>query len=212
MTIRLAIVDDHALVRAGFRSMFVPYPDVAVVAEGASGEDALRIARELKPEVMILDISMPGISGIEVTQRLAKAGSTTRVAIVTMHGDGPLPKLLLEAGASAFLSKDCGGEELVEAVRRLARGERYVAAAIAQRMALANASGITSALDRISARELEVALMFGRGARSIDIATRLHISEKTVHTYKSRIYAKLSVRSESELTLMLIRYGLLSEY
>lgn len=211
MSIRVAIVDDHALARAGYRFMFAPHADIEVVAEGGSGEDALRIARELKPEVLVLDVSMPGISGIEVTQRLAKANSPLRIAIVTMHGQGPLPRLLLDAGAHAFLSKDCEAAELVEAVRKIARGERYLAASIAQQMALANASGRASPLDDLTARELEVALMFGRGERAMEIAARLHISEKTVHTYKSRIYAKLDIHSAAELTLLLVRQGLLSE-
>lgn len=211
MAIRVAVVDDHALARAGYRFMFVPHADIEVVAEGGCGEDALRIAREVKPDVMVLDVSMPGISGIEVTQRLAKADSPVRVAIVTMHGQGPLPRLLLDAGAQAFLTKDCEAGELVDAVRRIARGERYLAASIAQQMALANASGRGCPLDQLTARELEVALMFGRGERSMAIAARLHISEKTVHTYKSRIYAKLEIGSAAELTLALVRQGLLSE-
>lgn len=211
MSIRVAIVDDHALARAGYRFMFAPHPEFEIVAEGASGEDALRIARDLKPDVIVLDVSMPGISGIEVTQRLAKGGSPVRIAIVTMHGNGPLPRLLLDAGAHAFLTKDCDARELIEAVRRIARGERYLAAAIAQQLALAKASGSASPLDQLTARELEVALLFGRGARATEIASRLHISEKTVHTYKSRIYAKLDIHSEAELTLALVRHGLLSE-
>lgn len=211
MSIRVAIVDDHALARAGYRYMFVSHPDIEIVAEGASGEDALKIARDIKPDVMILDVSMPGISGIEVTQRLVKSESPVRIAIVTMHGSGPLPRLLLDAGAHAFLSKDCEARELIEAVRRLARGERYLAEAIAQKLALAKATGTAVPIDLLTARELEVALMFGRGARATEIATRLHISEKTVHTYKSRIYDKLGIHSEAELTLLLVRHGLLSE-
>jgi DNA-binding NarL/FixJ family response regulator len=212
MSIRIAIVDDHALARAGYRFMFAPHPEFEIVAEGGSGEDALKIARELKPDVILLDVSMPGISGIEVTQRLAKGASGVRIAIVTMHGSGSLPRLLLDAGAHGFLTKDCEASELVEAVRRIARGERYLAAAIAQQLVLAKATGKGSPLDLLTARELEVTLLFGRGARATEIATRLHISEKTVHTYKSRIYAKLDIKSEAELTLMLVRHGLLSEF
>lgn len=210
MPIRVAIVDDHAMARAGYRSMFVPYPDIEVIAEGACGEDALRIARDLKPDVLVLDVSMPGISGIEVTQRLGKAESPVRIAVVTMHSQGPLPRLLLEAGAHAFLTKDSNESELVEAVRRIARGERFLAASIAQDLALANATGRACPLDDLTGRELEVALMFGRGERAMAIAARLHISEKTVHTYKSRIYAKLGIRSAAELTLVLVRQGLLT--
>jgi len=211
MTIRVALVDDHALVRAAFRFMLASFGDIEVVAEGGTGEDALRIARELKPDVILLDVSMPGMSGIEVTQRLVKSGSKVRIAIVTMHGDGPLPKMLLGVGASAFLTKDCSADEMIRAIRSIERGGRYVAEVIAQRMALANASGNASPLDSLTPREFEVALMLGRGDRPVDIGNRLHISEKTVHTYKTRIYAKTSVRNEAELTLLLVRNGLLTE-
>lgn len=210
MPIRIALVDDHAMLRAGYRSILEKEADFEIVAEGECGDDALRIARELKPDVMILDISMPGLSGVEVTQRLKKMESLTRVAIVTMHCSGPLPRLLLEAGASAFLTKAGDALELVTAVRRIARGERYLGAAIAQQLALANASGDLSPLDKLTARELEVAMMFGRGERASKIAERLHLSEKTVHTYKMRIFDKLELRSEAEIALLLVRYGLLS--
>jgi DNA-binding NarL/FixJ family response regulator len=211
MPIRVAIVDDHVLARAGYRYMFVAHPEFEIVAEGDSGEDALRIARDIRPDVMILDVSMPGVSGIEVTQRLAKSDSPVRIAIVTMHGSGPLPRLLLKVGAHAFLTKNCEARELIEAVRRLARGEHYIAEAIAQQLALANATARAAPIDLLTARELEVALMFGRGTRATDIGARLHISEKTVHTYKTRIYAKLEIHSEAELTLLLVRHGLISE-
>jgi len=209
MKIRVALVDDHAILRAGYRFILDKDPDVEIIAEGESGEDALRIVREMKPDVLVLDVSMPGLSGVEVTQRLAKQKSSTKVIIVTMHGQGPLPRLLLETGASAFLTKSGDSDELLKAVRALARGERYVGAAVAQQLALANATGDRSPLDRLTARELEVAMMFGRGERANKIAERLHLSEKTVHTYKMRIFDKLEVRSEAEVALMLVRYGLL---
>ncbi len=208
--IRIAIVDDHALMRAGFRAILSAQSDLEIVGEGECGEDALALVRELKPDVMLLDVSMPGMSGIDVTQRLMLSKSATRVAIVTMHADGPLPKLLLENGAAAYLTKGCPAEELVDAVRKIARGGRYVDRAIAQRLAIANAQGETCPLDELSARELEVALMVGRGERSSDIARRLALSEKTVHTYKARIYAKLGIDNDPAITLILLRFGLIS--
>jgi DNA-binding NarL/FixJ family response regulator len=209
MPIRVAIVDDHALIRAGYRHILTREPDLQVVAEGGSGEEALTIARDLKPDVMLLDVGMPTLGGIEVTQRLARARSPVRIVIVTMHGDGPLPKLLIEAGATAFLTKGADGAELVTAVRQAARGQHYISHAIAQRMALATSLGEGSPLDRLSPREFEIALMLGRGQRASAIGERLAISDKTVATHKSRIYEKLEVHSEAELTLLLVRHGLL---
>lgn len=211
MPIRVAIVDDHAIMRAGYARMLDKDPEIVVVAEGGTGEEALQIVREHDPDVMILDISMPGISGVEVTQRLIRGKARTRVVIVTMHGDGPLPKLLLDAGASGFLTKNCTAETLLRAVHAAASGQRYVQHDIAQNMALATAAGEQSPLDRLTARELSVALMLGRGVRSVEIAELLHISEKTVHSHKSRIYDKLGIETEAQLTLMLLRYGLLTE-
>ncbi len=210
MNIRVALVDDHAMMRAGYRSILDKEDDFTVVAEGESGEDALRIVREHKPDVLILDVSMPGLSGVEVTQRLKKMESPTRVVIVTMHGMGPLPRILLNAGASAFVTKAGDPAELMKALRCLARGQRFVSESIAQPLALANATGEVSPLDKLTARELEVALMFGRGERAFQIAERLHLSEKTISTYKTRIYEKLGVHSEAELALLLVRYGLLA--
>ena len=210
MTIRVAIVDDHAMMRAGYRGMLAAERDIEVVAEGESGEDALRIVREQQPAVLILDVSMPGMSGIEVTHRLARVDSPTRIVIVTMLSEGPVPSLLLEAGAHAFLTKGSNGAELVEAVRSVARGLRYVSHAIAQRLALSRVMKESSPLDRLTARELEIAIMLGRGDRPNEIAPRLNISDKTVHTYKMRLMEKLDMRSDSELTLLLVRYGMLS--
>jgi DNA-binding NarL/FixJ family response regulator len=210
MPIRVALVDDHAMLRAGYRYMLAAERDIEIVAEGESGEDALRIVRELKPDVLILDVSMPGLSGVEVTYRLAKMDVPTRVVIVTMHSEGPLPRLLLDAGAAAFLTKGSDATELIDAVRQIMRGQRFVGRAIAQRLALANATGENAPLDRLTARELEVAMMLGRGERPQDIASRMHISDKTVHTYKTRVLSKLEIRTESELTLMLVRFGLLA--
>lgn len=211
MPIRIAIVDDHAIIRAGYRGTLSVDPEIQVVAEGESGEQALQIVREHDPDVLLLDVSMPGISGVEVTQRLTRSKARTRVVIVTMHGDGPLPRLLLEAGASGFLTKNCAAETLLKAVRAVASGQRFIEHDIAQRMALAAASGEQTPLDRLTARELSVALMLGRGMRAVDIGARLFISEKTVHTHKTRVYDKLQIDSESKLTLMLLRYGLLTE-
>lgn len=210
MSIRVAIVDDHAMMRAGYRGMLAAERDIEVVADGESGEDALRIVREQRPDVLILDVSMPGVGGIEVTQRLTRLRSPTRIVVVTMLSEGPVPALLLEAGAHAFLTKGSDGAELIEAVRTVARGHRYVSREVAQRLALSKVVGESSPLDRLTARELEIGIMLGRGERPNEIAKRLSISDKTVHTYKMRVLEKLELRNDAELTLLLVRYGLLS--
>lgn len=207
MKIRLLIVDDHALVRAGYRAILGADPNIEIVGEGESGEDALRLVRDCDPDVLLLDISMPGLGGVEVTHRLASAKSRTRIAIVSMHGEGPLPRLLLDSGASAFLTKGCAAEELLTAVRQCARGQRYVGADLAQRLALS--TGARTPFDELTPREVEVALLLGRGERPGEIGRRLHVSEKTVHTYKSRVLDKCDVNSQAELAVLLVRHGLI---
>lgn len=209
MRIRLVIVDDHALMRAGYRAMLEGDTEIEIVGEGDSGELALKLVRDLDPDVLILDVSMPGLSGVEVTRRLRTVKARTRIVIVTMHGEGPLPRLLLDGGASAFLTKSCSAEELRKAVHKASRRERYVSADIAQRLALANRDLLASPLDLLSAREMEVAVLLARGERPSEISQRLHVSEKTVHTYKSRVQEKLEIQNQAELVLLLVRHGLL---
>lgn len=210
MATSVLIVDDHALVRAGLRGILATAPDLVVVGEADNGEAALKLVKQLRPAVMLLDINLSGMSGIEVTQRLQRAHSPTRIIIVTMHAEGPLPRKMLGMGAKAYLSKGCPAEELLTAIRRVAEGLHYIGADIAQQLALASfKADESSQLDSASPRELEVGIGIARGERSNVIAKRLAVSDKTVHTHKNRLMKKLGIQSDAELTRILMRHGLL---
>ena len=208
MTIRVFIVDDHALVRTGMRMILSAQTDIEVLGEAESGEEALPLVRRLKPDVVLCDLHLPGVSGLEVTERIVRGDFGTRVIIVSVLEDGPLPKRLLEAGASGYVGKGGDALELLRAVRDVARGKRYLANSIAQNLALSGIDGAGSPFDALSPREIEVALLLTRGLRQEDIARRLSLSAKTVNTHKTRLFDKLEIRDSIALARLATQFGL----
>jgi len=208
MTIRVFIVDDHALVRTGMRMILSAETDIEVLGEADNGEEALPLVRRLKPDVVLCDLHLPGISGLEVTERIVRGDYGTRVIVVSVLEDGPLPKRLLEAGAAGYVGKGGDARELLRAVRDVARGKRYLANNIAQNLALSGIGGDGSPFDALSPREMEVALLLTRGLRQEDIARRLSLSAKTVNTHKTRLFEKLGIGDGIALARMASRYGL----
>jgi two-component system, NarL family, invasion response regulator UvrY len=203
--IRVFLLDDHALVRTGYRLILGPQLDIEVVGEAGSGEEGLPQIRTLRPDVVICDLHLPGISGLDVTERLVKSG-VTKVVIVSVHEDGPMPKRLLDAGASGYLGKACEAEELLRAVREAARGRRYLGGSIAQKLALG--SDRASPFDQLSPRELEISMLFCQGLRAEDIARRLSLSGKTVATHKYRLFEKLGIKDTIALSRMAMQHGI----
>ena len=209
MSIKVFIVDDHALVRTGFRLILGREVDIEVLGEAESGEEALPQFRKLKPDVVLCDLNLPGISGLEVTERIVRGDYGCKVIALSVLEDGPLPRRLLEAGASGYLGKACDAAELLRAVRDVARGKKYLASAIAQGIAL---SGMTrdaaSPFDMLTPREMEVALLLNQGMRQEAIARRLSLSAKTINTHKSRLFEKLGIRDSIALARLVSQYGL----
>jgi len=208
MTIRVFLLDDHALVRAGMRMMLSAEVDIEVIGEADSGEIALPMIRRLKPDVVLCDLHLPGISGLEVTERIVKGDYGCKVVVVSVLEDGPVPKRLIEAGASGYVGKGGDAVELLRAVRDVARGKRYLANGIAQHLALAGIGGESSPFDTLSPRELEVAMLLVQGLRQEDIAKRLSLSAKTVNTHKSRLFEKLGIQDSIALARLSSQYGL----
>ena len=209
MAIKVFIVDDHALVRTGFQLILGKEPDIEVVGEAESGEEALPQIRRLKPDVVLCDLHLPGISGLEVTERVVRGGYGSRVIVVSVLEDGPMPRRLLEAGASGYVGKACDAAELLRAVRDVARGKRYLASAIAQGLALSAVEGTSaSPFDALTPREMEVALLLNQGMRQEAIARRLSLSAKTINTHKSRLFEKLGIRDSIALARLATQYGL----
>lgn len=210
--IRVFVLDDHALVRTGFRLILSNETDIEVVGEAASGEEGLPLIRKLKPDVVLCDLHLPGVSGLEITERIVRGDSGARVIIVTVQEDGPMPRRLLDAGASGYLGKACAASELLRAVRDVARGKRYLGNAVAQKMALGNLTSEGSPFDSLSPRELEIALLLCQGLRMEDIAKRLSVSPKTIATHKYRAFEKLDVRDGIGLSRLAAQYGLIDAH
>jgi two-component system invasion response regulator UvrY len=209
--IRVLVVDDHELVRIGLRHILADYPAIQIAGEAVDGESALRMNRELRPDVVLLDVSLPGLSGFEVTTRLKQVSPDLGIVILTVHEQSPYPAQLLAAGASAYLTKGCPATELVQAIKTVARGGRHIGSRVAQQMALNFLpGGNASPFAGLSAREMEVMLMLAEGRKVADIAEVMHLSPKTVATYKYRIYEKLNTRSDVDMTRMAMRWGVVA--
>lgn len=205
--ISVFLLDDHALVRMGYRLILQQHMDMQVIGEAEGGEEGLLMIRTLKPDVVLCDLHMPGLSGLEITERLSRSSSfQSKVVIVSVQQDGPMPKKLLDAGASGYLGKACEADELIRAIRDVARGKRYLAKDLAQKMALCN--GNESPFDRLSPREIEVSLLFCQGWRAEDMAKKLCVSSKTIATHKYRILEKLGIRDTIALARMAAQYGI----
>jgi DNA-binding NarL/FixJ family response regulator len=159
--------------------------------------------------VVLCDLHLPGMSGLEITERIARGDLDTKVIIVSVLEDGPLPKRLLEAGACGYIGKAGDAGELLRAVREVARGKRYLGTNVAQNMALSNVSGSASPFDGLSPRELEVAMLLIQGLRQEDIAKRLSLSAKTVNTHKTRLFQKVGIQDNIALARLAAQYGLL---
>jgi len=210
MAIRVFIVDDHALVRTGMRMILSGQDDLNVIGEADSGESALPQIRKLKPDVVVCDLHLSGISGLEVTERIVKSHSGTRVVVVSVLEDGPMPRRLLDAGASGYVGKTDDAEELLRAVREVARGKRYLASSIAQHLALSRLDGEQSPFDLLSPREMEISLLLLHGLRQESIAKRLSLSPKTINTHKSRLFEKLQIQDSMALARLAHQYGVVS--
>lgn len=210
MSIRVFIIDDHALVRTGMRMILSSQTDIEVVGDSDSGEAALPQIRTLKPDVVLCDLHLPGVSGLEVTERIVRGDFGSRVIIVSVMEGGPLPKRLIEAGASGYVGKGGDANELLRAVRDVARGKRYLASSVAQNLALSGIGGSGSPFDECSPRELEIALLLVQGLRQEQIAKRLNLSPKTVNTHKSRMFEKLGLAISDTVGLarLAAQYGL----
>lgn len=207
--IRIVLVDDHGLIRAGVRMLVESEADMQVVGEAGSGDEALPMLRKLKPDVVLCDFHMPGLSGLEVTERLARSLPEIRLIMVSVLNEGPIPKRVLAAGAYGYLDKGAPGAELIKAVREVAAGRRYIGTDIARQMALEGLNGTPSAVQALTPRELEVALLLVQGRKMTEIGERLNLSAKTVATHKYRVFDKLGVRDAVSLVRIARQHGLL---
>ncbi len=208
--IKVLVVDDHDLVRTGITRMLADIEGLQVVGQAESGEDALLLARELKPDVVLMDVKMPGIGGLEATRKLMRSQPDVRVLAVTVCEEDPFPTRLMQAGASGYLTKGAALEEMVQAIRQVFAGQRYISPQIAQSLALKafEPEKGNSPFDSLSEREIQIALMIANCHKVQSISDKLCLSPKTVNTYRYRIYEKLSITSDVELALLAVRHGM----
>ncbi|WP_028669984.1 UvrY/SirA/GacA family response regulator transcription factor [Saccharospirillum impatiens] len=207
--IQVIVVDDHDLVRMGLVRLLGDAAGIEVIKEGASGEDAIRLAKEHEPDVIMMDVRMPGIGGIEATRKIHRQFPDIRIIAVTACGDDPFPARLLQAGAAGYLTKGASSEEMVLAVRTVVAGQKYLAPNVAQKLALQNVGAGGSPFSELSDREMQIATMICSCKKVQEISDKLCLSPKTVNTYRYRIFDKLSISSDVELTHLAIRHGIL---
>lgn len=208
--IRVLIVDDHRLVRFGLAKMLTDAKGISIVGEADSGERALILAREAKPNVILMDLRMPGIGGLEATRRLQRIDSGIRVLIVTACDADPYPAQAMKAGAAGYITKGATAEDLEHAIRRVFLGQRHMCDDVAQKVALRSFEASSECpFDQLSNREMQITLMVVGCRKVQQISRDLHLSPKTVNSYRYRIFEKLSVCSDVELALLAVRHGVI---
>lgn len=208
--IKVLVVDDHDLVRTGISRMLADIDGLKVIGEAESGEEALQKARELKPDVVLMDVKMPGIGGLEATRKLLRSQPDAKVIAVTVCEEDPFPTRLLQAGAAGYLTKGAALDEMVTAIRQVFAGHRFISPQIAQQLALKSfmPQNNGSPFDSLSEREIQIALMIVNCHKVQTISDKLCLSPKTVNTYRYRIFEKLSITSDVELALLAVRHGM----
>lgn len=210
LNINILLVDDHCLVRTGLRKLLEDSPSISVMGEAKDGEEAINIVKENKPDVIMMDVNMPGMGGLEATRKLLQIDPELKIIVVTVYGEEPFPTQLLKAGARGYLTKSCGVEEMIKGIKRVYDGQRYISMDVAQHLAMTMLPGVNnSPLETLSQRELQVMLMLTRGLKVQEISDRLCLSPKTVSTYRYRLFDKLGVDGDVELTHMAMRHGML---
>ena len=211
-TIKVILVDDHDLVRTGIKLILQNAPGVSVVGEASTGEEAVKLARETPHDVILLDVMMPGIGGLGATSRLKRACPDTKILIVTICNNEHFPSKLLQAGASGYLTKGASQQEIIQAIRAVHTGQLYLSQDIANLLAVKHLSDKgENPFDQLSERELQVSLMIASGVKVQDISTMLHLSPKTVNSYRYRVFEKTGVENDVSLALLAMRHGLIAD-
>jgi two-component system invasion response regulator UvrY len=209
--INILLVDDHQLVRTGIRKILDEVKGFKVIGEVDTGEKAVNFCRNNEPNVVLMDMNMPGIGGLEATKKIIRYSPDIKVIVLTVHSEAPFPAKFMQIGASGYLTKGSGPNEMLNAIRAVNSGQRYLPADIAQQMALNQFnSPDDNPFNALSDRELQIMLMVTDGQKVTDISVQLNLSTKTINSYRYRMFEKLNIGNDVELTHLAIRYGMLT--
>ncbi len=207
--INVLLTDDHELVRTGIRRLLEDSKQVKIVGEAECGEDSLQLAQSLNPDVILMDVNMPGIGGVEACRRILQRNPKQKIIVLTVHNEQTFPKRLLEIGAKGYLTKDCGIDEMIKAIKQVNSGGSYIASTIAQQLALSLLPGNEgNPIDRLSRREFQVMLMISQGLTNLEISDKLCLSPKTISTYRLRVLEKLDAHNEVDLIKIAVEQGM----
>jgi two-component system, NarL family, invasion response regulator UvrY len=207
--IKILIADDHELVRTGIKKMLADIHDLKIVAEAENAVEAIRLTKETRPDVVLMDVKMPGMEGLEATRKLIRFDRSIKVLILTTLDDDFFSERLLKAGAAGYLTKGASVNEMVRTIRAVHAGQRYVSSAVATQLALKHVDRDKSPLETLSDRELEILMLLVNGSEVQEISEKLNFTTKTVYACRSRILKKLDVNSDVGLLTVAIRYGLI---
>jgi DNA-binding NarL/FixJ family response regulator len=211
--IRVLIVDDHRLVRTGIARMLADVKGIEVIGDADSGETALESIRARRPDVVLMDVRMPGIGGMEATRRALRFDPDLKIIATTVYDDEPFPSQMLEAGAVCYVTKDADVRELVSAIRKAQVGQRYLSSDVAQQLALRTYEDApASPFANLSGREMQIATMVVNCRKVQEISDSLCLSPKTVNSYRYRIFEKLNISSDVELTLLAMKHGMVDPH
>jgi DNA-binding NarL/FixJ family response regulator len=206
--IRIVLADDHSVVRQGFRRILEAQADMEIVGEACNGKEALESAARLTPDVVVMDVAMPELNGIEATRRMGELAPRARVLALSMHKDSVYVREILRAGARGYLLKDAVDEDLIAAVRAVARGEGYLSPGVADAVLTDYRQHVSDPIDLLTSREREVLQLIAEGKTNKEIATSLNLSVYTVDAQRARIMEKLNLHSTGELVRFALRKGL----
>jgi DNA-binding NarL/FixJ family response regulator len=207
--IRILLADDHAVVRQGFKMILAEQPDMEIVGEAGNGREALALAESLKPDIVVMDVAMPELNGIEATRRMGESVPHARVVALSMHKDSVYVREILRAGARGYLLKDSVAGDLVSAVRSVARGEGYISPQVSNAVLDDYRRHVTNPIDTLTSREREVLQMLAEGKTNKEIAAILNLSVYTVDAHRGRIMEKLNLHSINEMVRFAVRNGLI---
>ena len=206
-SISVLLVDDHELVRSGIEYLLDADPDINVIASASTGEEAIELSRKLQPDVILMDLNMPGIGGSEAIQRILRQQPAAKIIALSVYDEGPIPQQSIQYGAKGYINKGCPAEEMIKAVVTVYQGKNYLSSAVATNLIFSTQEPEQNSFNHLSKRELQIVGKIVDGHKINDIAEALSISPKTVNTHRYRVHDKLGITSDIELVRLAIDNG-----